>query len=627
MKFIRTHITIIAIVIMSALCLCAIGVAVNLSLIRIQRRHQMVVETVPVAQGELNKNKIESININKLRIQSMVLNGIEVEDIRVYADEKGKFLLPVEAILNKVKIPYQYYASDRILEWSSKEKKIKLHLGEDGFWLGKNKVSLGQQVLTGKNHILASLDLFDFLHGFTSHQVSGFQGLFLDYNPEYSKELTTYSCLSKDMREIKIMDLLGQKVLWQKEMVNNLPFSVEPSYGGLKFLIKSGKEVYLFQPGVSAIPVRIPVDPKAQWSGNGRLLLWTEPQEDISYIYDVVMGTKRKVSQSLIQEYRVNNLRQDHDFHILMDYKKGNRYESITFTDQKMKDNFTIIMRNGKRIISGNVLYSPDRKKLLYEVTGKGFYYANADGTRRTFLAAVTDVHWINSNRFVFTSQGKNFIFNWDTKKKTPTGARWKYLGKTENGEILFSIDQILYSEAEGRETELMKLPWICDAIHASSAKGPFIFLSRTGQGIFFANHKSISMIGEIVASSEEREPSAEEEVLKNLKITFSPDHGHMSFYQQQNGLLSLGILDTENHKLQKVMLGFSYDVMGGFAKIKTKWLSNTRLVVFSGSKWSVIDIQNQIKVYTKEVFPDALGRSFSYPNSVNSLYDVFTNQ
>ena len=88
MRFIRTHITIILVIIMSILCTFAIGVAVNITIIMIQRRDQ-VVKVIPAGQAELNENKSKSININKLKDQTIILNGIKYDNLEAYLNGQG----------------------------------------------------------------------------------------------------------------------------------------------------------------------------------------------------------------------------------------------------------------------------------------------------------------------------------------------------------------------------------------------------------------------------------------------------------------------------------------------------------------------------------------------------------
>jgi hypothetical protein len=596
MRFIRTHITIILVIIMSILCTFAIGVAINITIIMIQRRDQ-VVKVIPAGQSELNENKSNSININKLKDQTIILNGIKFDGLEAYLNGKDDYLIPTDVILDTLKIKYNYYDSDNILEWDYKGKKVSIKLGEDGLWIGKNKLSIGTPVIAGKNHILASIDLFTYFDGYTIDKTAGNNTVFVNYYPEYEKKLSNIKALSQINGKTMISDIFNKTIIWGQQTGDSYIDSVEPSYDGLKYLLKSGQKVYLLTAKKPTKPIKLAINPLAHWSADSKYLYWIDSGNKMSYLYDIENDYIQKIGDYYLKINPENDLNLINNAEILLEYKKSGRFERISFTNSAMDGNYTFIKRNGKIVIEGNLLYSPDKKKVVYYVKDEGYYFAYSEGTKKTFLGNINDIRWINNNKFFMSMGGKNYIVTNNGKTVTLTDDDWILLGQTQQGELYFSKNNVLYCEINGEEKEIRKLPWTCDAVFSRSVKGPFIAVSNKENGIYFVDKENITRIGTDKLAGQTLDTLIDDNH-KDLNFTYSQDGRNIAFYQEENNFLSLSILNTKDYELKKIMLDFTLDSRTGFDEISMKWITNSLLLVYSDSKWCAIDIKDSIKLY-----------------------------
>lgn len=95
MKFIRTHIALFLVIIMSALCLWSITVALNITAIMFNR-HIQAAKAVPAGQAEPNKSKGSVLNISKLQEKPILFNGMKYDDLNGYISEKEEYLVPLD---------------------------------------------------------------------------------------------------------------------------------------------------------------------------------------------------------------------------------------------------------------------------------------------------------------------------------------------------------------------------------------------------------------------------------------------------------------------------------------------------------------------------------------------------
>ena len=262
-----------------------------------------------------------------------------------------------------------------------------------------------------------------------------------------------------------------------------------------------------------------------------------------------------------------------------------------------MDGNYTFIKRNGKIVIEGNLLYSPNMKKVVYYVKDEGYYFAYSEGNKKTFLGNINDIRWINNNEFFMSMDGKNYIVTDNGKTVTLTEDDWTLLGQTQQGELFFSKNNVLYYEKNGEEKEIRELPWACDAVFSRSIEGPFIAVSNKENGIYFIDKENIIRIGTDKLANQTLD-TLKGVNHKNLNLTYSQDDRNIAFYQEENNFLSLNILNTKNYELKKILLDFTFDSKTGFDEISTKWISNSLLLVYSKSKWCAVDIKDGIKLY-----------------------------
>ena len=230
--------------------------------------------------------------------------------------DKADYLIPADAILNTLKIKYKYYNSDNILEWDFKGKKVSVKLGEDGLWMGKNKLRMSTEATAGKNHILASFDLFTFFDEFTLGKEASNGTVFVNYYPEYEKKLSNIKTLSQIKGNTVISDIFNREIIWSQQAGNSYidsvePLyinSVEPSYDGLKYLLKSGEKVYLLTAKNPSKPIKLAINPFAHWSADSKYLYWIDSGNKMSYIYDIENDYIQKIGDYYLKINPENDL-------------------------------------------------------------------------------------------------------------------------------------------------------------------------------------------------------------------------------------------------------------------------------------------------------------------------------
>lgn len=442
---------------------------------------------------------------------------------------------------------------------------------------------------------MTSLELFKYLDGYSYDKTNDNAFMLLNSFPDYQKELKSVKVLTQMNGNTLISDVLGKKASWNSEIGHSSNDLIEKSYDGLKSLIKSGDKVYLLTAKNPLKPVKLDVDPSAHWAVNNKYLYWTKSDEKMFYIYNTENMTYRKIDENNLKNNAVNGLNEVSNADILQDYKRGDYYERISFTNQAMEGNYSRIKRRGKVVIEGNLLFSPSKNKIVFYMKGEGYYFANADGTGRKFLGNANFIKWINNNKIFMTIDDKNYIVKNNGRTITETQNEWRYLGVTPTNEVLFSINNTLYMEKEGKETELMKLPWLCDRIVAQKAKGPYVAVVNSNESVFLINQGVITKMGT------ERFDNAgyqKESITKNLNITFSPDGREIAYFQQEDKLLSFNIIHIENKQEKKILLDFPFDSGLGYQLISTKWISDKLVLVFSNSKWCAINLEKETELY-----------------------------
>ena len=222
----------------------------------------------------------------------------------------------------------------------------------------------------------------------------------------------------------------------------------------------------------------------------------------------------------------------------------------------------------------------------------------NSDGTKKRFLGKADTVHWINNYKILMRIDNKNYIVKNGGRIVSLTKNDWAFQCKTGEEEVIFSVDERLYLEKDGEETEIMDLPWVCDRVYANSSKGPYVAVVNKEDGIFLINKKHILRIGNLKNKIQANQNKKE----ADLNITFSTDGRTIGFIQEEEGLLKFNFINLETEIENSVLLNLPIHSDVDYQGISTAWVSNSVILVFSESRWCAVNIKEEIQLFSQSM-------------------------
>jgi hypothetical protein len=264
---------------------------------------------------------------------------------------------------------------------------------------------------------------------------------------------------------------------------------------------------------------------------------------------------------------------------------------------------YTILQRDGRTVAEGNTIYSPDRKKLMYQKEGE-MYLVNSDGTEMTKIGttAGTQYAFITGSRIFasYKADSSKFVISKRGKVKSQVDNDWNLVGRTKSGEVLFTKGNTLFLET-GNEVEkkLADIGFKCRYASAVSQAGPFIALSDTeNDGIFLVGSGSAKNIGKASKLLVLSPQASDINELGNL-IKFSPDGGSVVFPQEEGSVTTLRIVNMKNGDVRNAVI--DYQKMSSGERLNFSWLSKDMLVVYCDKLLWLIDLKENISIYRWE--------------------------
>lgn len=595
MNFIRTKGIIFIIVIMSVLCLAAVGIAVNISM-GMLKSHNQIVRDISSKESAAPQNVSKLSASNKLKEQSLYFNGQKIDGAEAYVTPKNEVYIPLDMVLDKTGSKYSFFNADDVLQAVLNNNKILIRLWENSFSLGKNEINLKTVSMATKGHILVPAEMFDYLSGFKIKTYEDKNAVFLNFKADNN------SIPDAKIRVLRlasgtagISDIEGKKVFWDRKgkFLNNE--IIEPSPGNSSYMIKSGTRVLLIGSRSTGIPYAVGAGQSAMWSADGSYLYWIDRDKQSSYLYGIKSGITKKLDDSYFGE-------DDNDISgstkELFSYAEGTNYRRIMLTGVNNEPDYTYIERKKKTVVEGNADYSPNMKKLLYYSAGKGYYTANPDGTNLTFIGNGDGASWINNNRIFIWSGSEFALEDSNGKNRTPVTDICRKVGQTPGGDVFFTIGNTLYCETNGVEKKIMELPWTCIHVSAESADGPYIMVSDNKEdGVFYITGKTAMKLGD--ASMLMKSLSAGLIYTDYDKsITSSPDRHYSAVLLSGPDFYSVDIVDNKKSRQSRIVLDYRMENPGEPDEIYSRWLSNDKILVYTHQNGWIIDLKADTRVY-----------------------------
>jgi hypothetical protein len=610
MKFLRGKGITIVISIVTVLCLATVAITVDVTINMYRRYNKLVRIPEKLQSTNLQRQKnisrngdVVNVSTDKIKELSVYYNGQKVHDVIAIATVKKEVFISLDSVLLNLGIKFNYFNSDDILECEIDGKKLVVRLGDAFFQYGGERINLSAPSLAAKDHILVSADLFDYINGFKVDGYSSRNIVFINhYNNFNNTEMNEVKFFRSTNGIEGITDISGRKNFWPRDIKNvkdeDIDFSPDMSTG----IVKSGSKVYLIETKTDRVPYLINVSPTCTFSEDSRYLYWVDQAKKTSYIYDIA---RHKTEELGDYYFRLNSNPASGNSspygELLNYYNTGNSFRVISLTSASRNGNYTFIERNGRVFYEGNVLFSPDKKRIIYYKNGIGYFTARVDGMGETFLGGASKVVWVNNDRIFLQNTKGKFVFNRYGNNKIKANSEWEMLGNAENGDIFYTDGSTLYSRGKGigsKEKRIFRMPWKCSYIYAHTGKGPYIIATNDNtDDIFYLSVNKLVKLGKVSLLFKD---ANERDVFVNYKssVIMSPDGRKIITLQRQWGFVTVSLVDTKTSIQKELVLNYDASNQAFYEPVNTIWLPDERLLVYTELKGWIIDFKNEGQIY-----------------------------
>lgn len=601
-KRIQTRLGVVLIVMMLMVSIVALAVAVQVSIISVQR-HNQIIQTQPSGQPQKQSTGTKPVNMDKVEQQQLFFNGSLLDEIYAYRTPQGQYLIPLETVLNLAGIPFRYYSAEDTLTAKINGQPLTVKLGEDSFTLGGKSIALSAKTLSADHHILVSHDLLRTLKDFTASFFSDKDALFINHYANLEDEVNKKILLLKMVNGNAVLsDVLNREELWRSPKAAGNIYSDEylPSPDGRSYVIKSGSSMALLTPTIRK-PAALPVSPSAIWSVAGGYLYWMNDVKQTSYAYHIKTGETREIGNyySRIEETGPQGVL-PYGGRILYYLSEGRNYKSVALSNVLYDTPYMFIERKGKTVMEGSAVFSPDRKRILYK-SGAAFYISRTDGTGIVELGMWDSVRWVGVDRLIAQSSTHRVLFRDGGKSMSPVGEDWQIVGNTHNGGALYTVDQTLYCQYQGKDIRIAALPEACSYVEGFTEKGPFVAVSDNSYGgVYFIENGTATQIAHHDLLLKKLFKGYVQDHLER-SIVFSPYGDTIAVYQREKGFLRMILIDAVSGEMTHTTLSYRMNDFSELATISTTWITRDRILAYTPSKAWLLDFSGEHRIYEWE--------------------------
>ncbi|RCX11249.1 hypothetical protein DFR58_12622 [Anaerobacterium chartisolvens] len=596
MKFLRSKAAFIAIALVSVMCLAAAVIAVDVSVFMLKRRDR----TIAVQPQQPVSNNVQPVRADELKECVFFFNGQKINVLTTYTYAGEFVFVPIDLILRKIGVGFEYFSPDDTFQFEIAGQKAVFKLGSNEFTFGDSIFDMHCSPVAAKNSILVPIEAFSHIPGFETDVYGESETAFINYYPDYMKKAENVRVLRLVNGLGGIYDMEGNELYWsapgEREGIDSISRDAE----GIKYLLKAGESSYIIESRGNGYPASVNVSPEAGWSADGKYLYWIDYEKKLSYIYDIKTALTKKlgdyyfrierdnVQKSVQPEYAQNS--------VLYDYKKASLYRRAVFTNAMHEGKYAFIERKGKTVLQGYVAYSPDRQRVLYYKNGEGYYVSVVDGTRHIFLGEYVSAVWVNNDKITLSDNRGVYLFDISDKMKLNVEKLWRKVGQAPNGDVLFTVGNLLMCEANGEEKPVLQLPWACDSVLRLSEEGLYIAVSSEEDSVYYINKDKLT---NICAASELLIPGGllgekgAEEAISRAK-----GGKRTAVLVNRGGFLGLNIIEEASSDITEITLNYRTDSGEAAGRISSKWLSDTRLLIYLKDRAWLVDTENDVKIY-----------------------------
>lgn len=597
MKFMRSKATIIFIAVISALCMVAALIAIDISLLMIRKKDQAI-KPVPVEQNEEVQASAKLVKTKKLEEHVLYFNGQPVEGLTAFMSTEDTCLIPLDMLLEKLGVESRYFAPDDILEFVLNNKKVTVRINQSEVVVGGQKIRLKAAVQAARNHILAPVELLENMDGFGVLTGSDKESLFVNYFPDVNKYAQKLRVMKTFNGIASISDFLQPSYFWRSrdEVVGD--DRILPSYDESSYVIKALNKVFLISDGQKQKPREIEVDPSASWSADGKYLYWIDKSKGLSYSYTIATGMETELGdyyQRVLADRRESNTAAVYgNGGVLYDYDQGRRYKRVVLTDPQHFSNYTFIERRGRTFIEGPVSFSPNGESILFYESGQGYYSANADGTGKKLVGEGKGATWINNDKIMLSGKDGMYVVSKDGTNASNIAQAWRRLGETPKGHVLYARGNVLYGETDGKDVKLLTLPIHCDYIFANDISGPYVAVSKEQDKVYLIAGGIVDELGSSSHLMKGRGINMENPW--GSSILGSPEGELTAVAQKAEGLLSIDIIDNKKGDMRSLTLNAPAEEQE--ERFNMKWINDGALIVHTSKSAWLIELEDEAEIY-----------------------------
>ena len=329
MNFLRKKAALIAIIILSALCIVAIEISVKVATGTIKIKSQDVKKLPVVVLG----NAVERVNINKLISQTLYFNGDKQDGVHAFATEKGQFLVPIDFIFKKIGIPYHYFGSDDLLSADVKGKEMLIRLGQGSFSFDGKEIELKVCPVAAKGYILVPLDILSFIEGANGYAYK--DNTFVNYYMGFADKINSSVKFMKLVNGVGTIEDMNGKNLWVRTEdssgIDQFMFSPDNS----KCILKTNDKLFMMSSGNEYKPFVIDAGLYSNFSKDGKYLYWVDEKQKTSFFTDIKTGEVRELGSYFLKIPRSmqNGLQGTLPGTVLCDLILNSRYKMIALSN------------------------------------------------------------------------------------------------------------------------------------------------------------------------------------------------------------------------------------------------------------------------------------------------------
>ena len=577
------------VVVLSAI---ALAVSINITSTMLIKQDQLAAGR-PDAAESLKKNNsglAGVMNLKKSVRWPLFFNGRLQEGLVCYASDNGKFLLPVDIILNNLKANYVILNSDDAFKAVINGKDLLLELGKSNASVGGSAIELDTASMAAENHVLASPEILDYLDGLRFYSDVDNEAAFTLYWPSSkNKKYSGIRVFKINGRALEISDIFSGKPLSYN--IDGPATMDEAVYSRSmdSLLVKSGEEYYIINGKNYKKPAKLDIKGSYNLSGDGSFLYRMDDSGKTFLIYDIKSATLKRLKNHYSSIRMINGVSLT-DCRLLAQ-QVGREYVRLDF-EGPGGDVYTVIARGGRIVAQGSSRYSPDHTRLLLFNKSDGWSLCGSDGRGIVHLKDATTANWVDNDRILLrTDSGLNVFERKDGSRHT-VEVPFYYIGKADDGRCFFAKGNELYQTINGNEKKIADLQWKCAYASSVKSKGTVILVSEEADGVFGISGDITIPLGKPGLFPNMPTAGAEDAGF-NSNAAFSPDGGRLALLQKGEKFLEINLFGMKDMKQDKLTLDYVPEARSVNTVVFIKWLGNNSLLIYTDNHGWLVDFEN----------------------------------